>query len=181
MVGGAILGLVVLDSVRKQASKQHPSKASASAPASRFLPCLSSCSDFLQWGTAIWKWKPKGFLWLFLVVVFHHSNRNPKTHHLKKSIRSTDWQWNQQLLTRLVIADIRVLTLIYTRLMRKSTSELRNRVSRLLTVSSGNNFPFCCLILCIRSPPSQYSITMYRYPSAKTHRRCLKKATFASR
>jgi hypothetical protein len=42
---------------RKQASKQaeqamsskvHPSMASASsAPASRFLPCLSSCPDFL--------------------------------------------------------------------------------------------------------------------------------------
>jgi hypothetical protein len=55
-VGGATLGLVVLGSIRKQleqspgeqASKQHPSMASASAPASRFLPCLSPCSGFLQ-------------------------------------------------------------------------------------------------------------------------------------
>ena len=37
MVGGAIPGLVVLGSIRKQAeqaSKKHPSMASASAPAS---------------------------------------------------------------------------------------------------------------------------------------------------
>jgi hypothetical protein len=46
IVGGAIPGLVVLGSIRKQAeqtmrgqaSKQDPSMASASAPASRFLP-----------------------------------------------------------------------------------------------------------------------------------------------
>jgi hypothetical protein len=31
----------------EQASKQHPSMASPSAPASRFLPCLSSCPGFL--------------------------------------------------------------------------------------------------------------------------------------
>ena len=56
MVGGAIPGLVVLGSVRrqaqpsqgKQASKQLLSMASASAPASGILPCLSSCPDFLQ-------------------------------------------------------------------------------------------------------------------------------------
>ena len=55
MVGGAIAGLAVLGSIRKQAeqnreqaSKQHASMASASAPASRFWPCLSSCLDFLQ-------------------------------------------------------------------------------------------------------------------------------------
>ena len=50
IVGGAISGLVVLGSIRKQAeqvSKQHPSMASASAPASKFLPCVSSCLDFL--------------------------------------------------------------------------------------------------------------------------------------
>ena len=39
IVGGAIPGLVVLGSIRKkqakQASKEHPSMASASAPASR--------------------------------------------------------------------------------------------------------------------------------------------------
>jgi hypothetical protein len=40
-VGGAIPGLVVLGSKRKQA-ELHPSMASASAPASRFLLCVSS-------------------------------------------------------------------------------------------------------------------------------------------
>ena len=34
LVGGAISGLVVLGSIRKQASKKHPSMASASVPAS---------------------------------------------------------------------------------------------------------------------------------------------------
>jgi hypothetical protein len=32
----------------EQASKPNPSMASASAPGSRFLPCVSSCPDFLQ-------------------------------------------------------------------------------------------------------------------------------------
>jgi hypothetical protein len=41
----------------EQASKQHPSIASASAPASRFLLCLSSCPDFLWWWTVVWKHK----------------------------------------------------------------------------------------------------------------------------
>lgn len=48
-------GLVVLSSIGKQveetlkeASNRHPSLASASAPTSRFLLFLSSCSDFLQ-------------------------------------------------------------------------------------------------------------------------------------
>jgi hypothetical protein len=51
MMGGAILGLVVLDSMGKQAEqaiKQHCLRASASASASRILPCLNSCPDFLQ-------------------------------------------------------------------------------------------------------------------------------------
>ena len=50
MVGGAIPGLEVLGSIRKQAeqaSKQHPFLASASAPASRSLPCWSFYPDFL--------------------------------------------------------------------------------------------------------------------------------------
>ena len=49
-MGGANPGLVVLSSTGKQAeqaSKQHPSMASASAPASKFLPHVSSCPDFL--------------------------------------------------------------------------------------------------------------------------------------
>ena len=51
LMGGAIAGQVVLGSIRKQAeqaSKLHTSMASAVAPASMFLPCLSSCPDFLQ-------------------------------------------------------------------------------------------------------------------------------------
>jgi hypothetical protein len=56
MVGGAIPGLVVLGSVRKQTeqgrgskpvSSTHRSMASASAPASKFLSCVSFCPDFL--------------------------------------------------------------------------------------------------------------------------------------
>jgi hypothetical protein len=39
----------------KQSRKQGPSTASASAPASKFLPCLSSCLDFLWWWAAMWK------------------------------------------------------------------------------------------------------------------------------
>ena len=48
IAGGTIPGLVVLASIRKQAEQAmgnkplrstHPSLASASAPASRFLPC----------------------------------------------------------------------------------------------------------------------------------------------
>jgi len=53
-MGGAIPGQMVLGSIRKQAdrheeqaSKEHPSMVSASAPASGFLLCLSFCPDFL--------------------------------------------------------------------------------------------------------------------------------------
>ena len=41
----------------KQASKLHPSMASESAPASKFLPCVSFSPDFLWWWTAMWKYK----------------------------------------------------------------------------------------------------------------------------
>ena len=41
----------------KQSSKQHPSMTSASAPASKFLPCVSSYTDFLWWWTTMWKCK----------------------------------------------------------------------------------------------------------------------------
>jgi hypothetical protein len=54
---GPFPGLVVLGSIRKQAeqaSKQHSSMVSASAPASRFLPCLSSCPDILQLWSMMW-------------------------------------------------------------------------------------------------------------------------------
>ena len=42
-------------SLGEQASKQHPTMASAAAPASR--SCLSSCPDFLLWWTVMWKHK----------------------------------------------------------------------------------------------------------------------------
>jgi hypothetical protein len=44
-------------SQRKQARRQHPSMASASAPAFKFLPYVSSCPDFLWWWKAMWKCK----------------------------------------------------------------------------------------------------------------------------
>ena len=63
-VGGNLLFVVLslgsirlggLASHRKQASKQHPSMASASAPASRFLPCevlvLTSFDDEHSYGS----------------------------------------------------------------------------------------------------------------------------------
>jgi hypothetical protein len=52
----------------EKAHKQHLSMASALAPASRFLPCLNSCTDFLGW----WRWKCKPFppqlLWSWCFV-----------------------------------------------------------------------------------------------------------------
>jgi hypothetical protein len=39
----------------QESTKQHPSMASASAPASKFLPCVSSSPDFHWWWTAVWK------------------------------------------------------------------------------------------------------------------------------
>ena len=62
----------------KQASKQHPFMASASVPASMFLPCFSSCPDYLQWWTVLWKCKskkpfpPPSFFWLWCIF---QSNR----------------------------------------------------------------------------------------------------------
>jgi len=45
-MGSAISGLVMLDSTRKQAEQasKHPSMASASAPDSKFLPCVEFLS-----------------------------------------------------------------------------------------------------------------------------------------
>ena len=66
IVGGATPGLLILNSIRKQAKqalrsksvKQQPSMASVSAPAFRCLPCLSSCltsfSDEQQCGSISW-------------------------------------------------------------------------------------------------------------------------------
>jgi len=81
-VGGAIPGLEVLVSKRKQdeqASKQHPSMASASAPASRFLPCLSPCSlvafDDELLGEHVSETNP----FLLTDVGIRHSNSDTKT------------------------------------------------------------------------------------------------------
>jgi hypothetical protein len=59
-VGSATPRLVVLGSVRKLAEwgrrasqGKHSSMASVLAPASGFLPCLSSCPDFPQWWAVI--------------------------------------------------------------------------------------------------------------------------------
>lgn len=56
IVGGAAPVLVFLQESRlrkslEQGRQQHPSVASASVPASSFLPFLRSCSDFLWWLT----------------------------------------------------------------------------------------------------------------------------------
>jgi hypothetical protein len=42
----------------EQVGRQDPSMVSTSAPASSCLSCLSSCHDFLQWWTKMWKCKP---------------------------------------------------------------------------------------------------------------------------
>jgi hypothetical protein len=83
IVGGAISGLVVLGSIKEQAeqshreqvNKQHSSMAFASAPASRFLACVSSCPDIvIDYG-----YKPFFFpLTCFLVLVFLRSNKTPR-------------------------------------------------------------------------------------------------------
>ena len=44
-VDDAIPELLALGPLRKQARKQHSSVATASAPASRILPSMSSCPD----------------------------------------------------------------------------------------------------------------------------------------
>ena len=59
---GDIPGLVVLGSIRKQTEQAMESKAIsymgyASGSTSRFQPCLSSCSEFPQGWTVIWKCK----------------------------------------------------------------------------------------------------------------------------
>jgi hypothetical protein len=85
IVGGVIPKLVVLDSVSRQAeqvtehgSKPHPSSASASASASKFLPGLSSYFGFLQWSLARLCKPNKPFPpQAALVMMFHHSDRNP--------------------------------------------------------------------------------------------------------
>ena len=64
----------------ERASKQHPSTASiAAASVSRFLPCVRSCPHFLRWWTLIWncEWNKPSPPRVALVMVFHHSNRDP--------------------------------------------------------------------------------------------------------
>jgi hypothetical protein len=59
LVGGAISGLIVLDSIREQAeqaSKEHPSMASALAPAfwPPWVPVLTSFGDEQHYGSVSW-------------------------------------------------------------------------------------------------------------------------------
>jgi hypothetical protein len=76
IVSGAIPVEVVLTSIRKQneqamgsmqVSSTH-SMASASAPTTRFLPCLISCPGSFQWWTTLWNFKPdKHFAFQFAI------------------------------------------------------------------------------------------------------------------
>lgn len=91
IVSGTILGLAILGPIRKQAEqahKQHPSIASASAPASKLLPCFFSCSDFLQGWSAIWKYSLSKPL---LVTDSHHSNRNLNSDNDRTSLEECSW------------------------------------------------------------------------------------------
>jgi len=47
---------------------------STSASVSGFLPCLSSCPDFLQWWTLLWKCEWNKPFSSQAAVVFHHSS-----------------------------------------------------------------------------------------------------------
>jgi hypothetical protein len=73
--------------------------ASASAPASRFLPYLSSGPDFLQLSIAIGKRKPnKTFSsQVTSVVVFHHRNSDSKTTILKQKEKNGNKQKKKKL------------------------------------------------------------------------------------
>jgi hypothetical protein len=56
---------------KEQSNKQHSSIASASVPASRFLPCLKSYPDFPQ------RWTETVLLFKMLFgMMFSHSFRN---------------------------------------------------------------------------------------------------------
>jgi hypothetical protein len=58
-------------SLWKQAGRPHLSMASVSFLASGFLPCLSSCPDFLNWWTAIREYKPnKSFPPQFVIWIW---------------------------------------------------------------------------------------------------------------
>lgn len=73
---------------RKRVSKDQSSMVSESASASRFLTCLSYCSDYLQWWTITWKFEPNDPSppQIALVMVFQHSNSNPNHTHKKTCI-----------------------------------------------------------------------------------------------
>jgi hypothetical protein len=61
-----------------------------------FLSCLNSCSNFLRWWTAMWMCKlnkPFNPQLNFLVMVFHCSNRNPKTPTLQSYLQSKSSEW----------------------------------------------------------------------------------------
>jgi hypothetical protein len=87
MIGGAIPGLVVMGSIRKQAEQARRSKPVSSAPpwplhqflppgsCSACVPVLTSFSDEQRYGS-ISQMNPF-ILNLLLVLVFHLSNSNP--------------------------------------------------------------------------------------------------------
>ena len=75
-------GLVVLGSIRKkaeQAMRNKPAGRTSPWLLHQFLPCLTSCPDFLQWWSMMQKHKlNKPFpSQAALVMEFHHSNSSP--------------------------------------------------------------------------------------------------------
>jgi hypothetical protein len=87
LMGGAIPGLVVLGSVRKQAEKAMKSKPLSSTPpwplhqqlppgsCPVWVPVLNPFTDEQQCGNVTWN--QPFLLQVALIMVFHHSNRNP--------------------------------------------------------------------------------------------------------
>lgn len=78
----------------EQASKKNSSLILVLALASRFLPCFSCCSDFLQWWAVIRKCKPNKICLLQPTFCkLHHSNRNPNRTPLTHMDRhSSQWE-----------------------------------------------------------------------------------------
>lgn len=83
IVGGAIFGLVILGSLRKQAERAMWSKPVSSALHDFCISSYSqvpALSGFLQGWTTLWKWKPnRALAFNLLLVMFHCTNGNPKT------------------------------------------------------------------------------------------------------
>ena len=81
----------------EQASEEHPSMASASAPASRFLQCLSSCPDF-QWKCQSNKPFPPQLalrLWCFIAAVETLTQTKPEEEPLKDGEGTISTRWRR--------------------------------------------------------------------------------------